>query len=128
MLRSLSAALKAIPEENAKNFNRGVWIYGDHRLKYADYFSCGTQACAIGLASTLPDWKKAGLEIKSVGNDRWMPVWSGDVNLSAGANLLEMSLSDFYRLFLEGENRTPVEEADMIEKIIKKYEVKCENT
>lgn len=82
----------------------------------------------IGLASTLPDWKKAGLEIESVGNDRWMPVWSGDVNLSAGANLLEMSLSDFYRLFLEGENRTPVEEADMIEKIIKKYEVKCENT
>ncbi|SRR5258706_6072013 len=124
LLKSLSKALKEVPEENYNNFYMRSWMVGKHKLKKRT-LSCGTTACAIGLASTLPDWKKAGLTMTigriDSGNTDWYPVFKGYYNDSdwfGGPKFLGIKESDFNYIFGGFYERTPKEEAKVIDDFI----------
>lgn len=60
LLESLRDALYKLPDD-CPGFDLEYWANG--KLPESPTLDCGTSACAIGLASTLPDWKEAGFRL-----------------------------------------------------------------
>ncbi len=61
-LLRLAAFLRTLPR---KRFNYNVWV--GHDWRGAADLSCGTTACALGWATTIPSLRRAGLQLVSRG-------------------------------------------------------------
>jgi len=48
--------------------------YAGHDWKGDPKMSCGTNRCAIGLASTLPRFRRIGLELRRTRDNSWMSI------------------------------------------------------
>jgi hypothetical protein len=70
-LLKLAAFLRTLP---AKRFNFGHWVGEDWRGD--DDLSCGTTACALGWATTIPAFRRLGLRMEREGCDH--PVCQGE--------------------------------------------------
>lgn len=69
-LTVLIAFMSKLPKAAAEHFDMGTWHehtgYHEHvkagePIKKNDLLSCGTSACALGWAATVPSFQKAGL-------------------------------------------------------------------
>lgn len=65
-LLELADTLDTIPR---KRFDFAVWVGDD--WQGAPDLSCGTTACALGWATTIPSLKRAGLRLKRDNGNRW---------------------------------------------------------
>lgn len=52
---------------------------------------CGTPACAIGWATTLPSFKRDGLKLRNVPGEMVMPVYSDDRGWTAVERFFEVN-------------------------------------
>ncbi len=82
---------------------------------YSDVFAsddwgvrkCGTTACAMGWATTIPEFKKAGLKRRPCGSSKVCMVKFGDRfgSFEACASFFEISEDDSYYLFDPGDSK-----------------------
>lgn len=74
-LMKLVKFMESLPKSAEKHFNMAAWFAhdGDHELKYGRRVTrtllkdCGTTACALGWAATIPYFKRLGLTVKHGG-------------------------------------------------------------
>lgn len=73
-IKKLIAFMEALPRAANKHFDMGAFLFhdGDHEheapKKPADLLhSCGTSACALGWAATMPYFQKLGLKFSKGG-------------------------------------------------------------
>lgn len=73
-LNTLIAFMEKLPKSANKHFYMGFWFNhgGDHDHKFGNVVTkeslrhCGTTACALGWAATIPSFRKAGLYVETV--------------------------------------------------------------
>lgn len=112
-LALLSARLRKRLPKNTK-FYMGYW------RKERD---CETVCCAIGLAASMPQFRKMGLKLE---NGAWFdfPVFDGEREFSAAARLFECEYETAIWLFAPESYKgprgdiTPTEVADRIDALI----------
>lgn len=74
-LKYLADELAKLPRSANKHFYMGKWFghEGDHKHKFGklikrrDLTTCGTTACAMGWAATMPRFQKLGVHVTSDG-------------------------------------------------------------
>lgn len=96
-LLKLAAFLERLPKER---FNFGVYVGQD--WKGAQDLSCGTVACAMGWAATMPAFRRLGLHIAFNEVKRPVPCLRGSYMASpaeAGQVLFGLAYWDFSVLF-----------------------------
>lgn len=70
-LTKLADYMDALPKEAKNHFDMANWLghEGDHNhgfgkfIAQEDPMTCGTTACALGFAATVPSFRKAGLRV-----------------------------------------------------------------
>lgn len=127
LLESLVEALRNLDDD--AGFDMDIWT--SKKLPESKDLHCGTSCCAIGLASTLPDWKEAGLELHERElfgySSVFEPVFQGAHNFDAVAALLGISKLETQALFdpdfySAPNDLEPWEVADRIECFIEESE------
>jgi hypothetical protein len=103
-LLKLAAFLEKLPR---KRFDYGKWARWDS-TDAADLSgapSCGTAACALGWATTMPAFRRLGLYMNSPGNIWAIPAVRGTkrYGIDAARRIFGISGSDAMRLFVAGE-------------------------
>ncbi len=104
-LLKLAEVLDNVPVEK---FDFGSW--GKFNSKGNFDLSCGSTACAIGWASTIPEFQELGLKICYANNSGvrvpayfrtalWRPLFQGRVDFDAVAELFDISPGDAWILF-----------------------------
>lgn len=132
-LLKLADFLEKLPKER---FDFSRWVGNNWGGK--SNLSCGTSACAIGWASTIPSFRKAGLVLKlnitnaSV-NYKFVPAMKDDnfptpdSSFRVGLEIFGLSKYDFDNLFVPGlscggrlaENATPKMVANHIKNFVR---------
>lgn len=90
-------------------FYFGSWVGGD--WKGAPDLSCGTTACALGWAASMPEFRRLGLRIRfddSIANEKWREheVVLGQLpGYHAAARLFGLTVSEATFLFIPRECR-----------------------
>jgi hypothetical protein len=83
-LLTLAKFLRTVPK---KRFNMGYWAAGKFcgKVNEAKHNQCGTAACAMGWACTIPAFRRAGLKLKEslYDDDFAMPVYKGKTEFDA---------------------------------------------
>lgn len=115
-LLKLADKLDTVPR---KQFDYSAWVGDD--WKGAPDLSCGTTACALGWATTIPSFRRLGLKL----NTDWNEVTMGEYrNFYAAALLFELSERDAMYLFAPGPSEvdaTPKQVAKKIRQFVKDY-------
>lgn len=130
-LRKLCDYMESLPKSANKHFS--MWGFYEHDgeghhhaipavPRVEDLHSCGTTACALGWAMTVPSLRKAGLEL-----DICPPYWEGDTPSYEVLNGEEVFGLDNYGAWdaLFGgdrKDRTPKAWAKRVRKLLKKWE------
>lgn len=78
-LTKLADFMEKLPRKSWEHFHMASWFdhTGNHdhgfgrSITQKDLHQCGTTACALGWAATLPAFKKQGLSMDRRGNIRW---------------------------------------------------------
>jgi hypothetical protein len=97
-LLKLAALLDRVPDEK---FDMGTWGTSGRLIKNAP--QCATKACALGWATAIPEFYKAGLELRAYAGARHANVYfNGRENVSAGAQFFDIEWSDADDLFMGG--------------------------
>lgn len=115
-LRSLELALRS---DNLKrrNFNLHTWAN-----KKPEKNLCSTQACAIGLATTIPSWQKDGFGLFIESGGYITPSYGGFYADNAIEKYLEISGPEVDYLFMPSSyretKRGPITVANRINKFI----------
>jgi hypothetical protein len=112
-LLKLAAFLRTLPR---RRFNYGHWV-GDDWAGAQD-LSCGTTACALGWAATMPTFRRLGLSLTPVGEPGLKGVAGGAFD--AAAQLFGLH-GEQYSLFApdyEEEDATPKQVARKIEQFV----------
>ena len=125
-LLKLAAFLRTLPRDR---FDYKRWVGADWKGKQD--LSCGTTACALGWAATIPAFRRLGLRLRKI------PGWdysNGEVvfgkgkdiprDLDAARALFGLNYDEAYLLFAPAEdgseaNATPKYVARKIEKLVK---------
>ena len=106
-LTRLADYLEELPR--TKRFNMGTW--GEHHGKHepAEMNYCGTEACALGHAAMMPEFKRAGLKLEWMHHTPWNGIgagwWEAEISFKsrmadrAGALFFGLSGSEAYDLF-----------------------------
>jgi hypothetical protein len=116
-LLKLADFLETVPR---KRFDFTKWVGLDWKGK-AD-LSCGTSACAIGWATTIPSFRKLGLKL-SLNDAGGTPVFNGDFGSDAVAHFFDISILDaeflFFPLYNDlGDKATPKQVAKHIREFV----------
>lgn len=136
-LLKLADFLDALPR---KNWNFGWWMNSNETKKNPKVGDCGTVGCALGWATTIPSFKRAGLKlIPGVNFNRLQPLfpaYSGLIAVEAASAFFDIPQSDARDIFIEGEQpdrglgpfvdniSTPKKFAKMLRKYVKDEEKK----
>lgn len=119
-LLKLAAVLKTVP---SKHFDMmACWVAGED-IESAQSFgakglgtpkTCGTTACAMGWACTVPEFKRAGLKMQG-----FEPHFKNACGFTAAEKFFDISENDAAFLFgAENEGITPKQEAARIIKFV----------
>jgi len=117
-----------VPEDR---FKMHYWVAPG--WKGSQTLSCGTSACALGWAATVPALRRAGLRLVRGDWDIWDNVplvgWrnprTGRVLKNpeeAAARVFGLDGAGFTELFADAEFMTPTEKADQIEAYVRRTE------
>lgn len=138
--RRLRVLVDRLREVHANSKLRKTWLFADWfyhpdlevgslpiETREAKEVPCGTQACAMGHACYVPEFRELGLQL----NNRGIPTmkYSGAFGAEAGAELFGISSSAAYRLFIRGPEKadgkrvTPLMVAKEIEEYIRVREI-----
>ena len=120
-LLKLADFLDTVPR---KRFNLGLWQQYGFKPKAES--ACGTVACAMGWACTIPSFKRAGL--KAHKDDRY-PIFENQEGFSAAAKFFDISFPQAERLFsssgygnrFNSDAVTPKKVAKAIRNFVKDY-------
>jgi hypothetical protein len=122
-LLALAAFLRTVPR---KRFDYGRWVGSD--WKGAQDLSCGTTACALGWAATMPQFRRLGLILRDgekfgdgfyVGLKSDPQAYSGEAAMQVfGLDDVEVDKIFFPRDVIE-ETATPKQVAKKIERYVK---------
>lgn len=123
-LTKLADYLASLPAKANKHFNMDAFFdhEGDHDIKSPQSaltkFDCGTSACALGWATTIPSFRKSGLKMDE----------HGDVQFEDSKHNCFMSASKFFNItkyeaeyLFDGKTRvkTPKQWAKLAKRFIK---------
>ncbi len=129
-LLKLAEFLEKVPR---KRFDYASWVGDDWGGKQD--LSCGTTACAMGWACTIPSFRKAGLKLKNSLLDGTslrtayytsnVPYFNGFEGFDAAALFFDIDLRDARYLFGE-PNHTPFKDTSevtpkQVAKLIRKF-------
>lgn len=78
-------------------FDMGCWMEVDS-FTSAPKQSCGTTACAFGLATLIPEFQAQGLNIQK-GSITFSPEFSGLTGFSAARLFFDLTMEETYLLF-----------------------------
>jgi hypothetical protein len=108
-------------------FDMGSWVGEDWKGDLT--LSCGTSACALGWATTIPSFRRLGLYLKRTGPDAWWP--GGNIALrdprtgrttcdgeKVAAKVFGLDRYEVWDLFM-GEQMTPRKKSQQIRKLVK---------
>ena len=132
-LRILIAYMRKLPAKAADHFDMSTWFTGNLKRMNKngfiqdkkDVMACGTSACALGWAATVPLFQKQGLQVYAVRNDFELSgkKTGGLDNTVRGKAFFDLTDNQFSELFGINENlSTPEEWADHAEDFIHNYE------
>lgn len=96
---------------------------------HSRYFNeCGAPACALGYATTIPSFRKAGFrrEPKIRGRTYYYATLEGSRNPLIASAFFRISVREASVLFWGTHPRTPKQEAKLIRNVIKKYQKKLD--
>ena len=111
-LTKLIEYMESLPREAHEHFNMGMWFYhdgvdhdhnisGDITRKHLN--KCGTVACALGWAATVPEFRRAGLVMtSSLGTPELRDMttgMSGPWGAAAAAEFFDIGLEQAIYLF-----------------------------
>ncbi len=117
--------MEKLPRESARHFNMASFLEhsGDHAhpvgdvLTLRDVHSCGTTACALGYAATMPYFRKLGLKF----DPKWNEVKHSHEVFDTEAE--GMDFSAWSELFGEyNDDRTPKQWAKRVRKLVRQWE------
>jgi hypothetical protein len=121
-LLKLADYLETVPR---KRFNMDHWASAKFCGKPKEpEHECGTSACALGWACTIPSFKRAGLKFIECGSNFWthidlVPDFEGSTGYGAAASLFGIRYSQAEWLFSpESPARTPKQVAKRIRKFV----------
>jgi hypothetical protein len=124
-LLKLAAFLRTLPR---KRFNYKHWVGNDWKGE-PDLMSCGTAACALGWATTIPLFRKEGLRLRAYSNGGGAPMLldkEGEEtsHYDAGARVFGITNEESHYLFSDnsgiGWDATPKQVAKKIENFVAK--------
>ena len=117
-LTKLANYMQALPKSADKHFDMNAWFWHndkhDHGFKSGqpitrhDLTLCGTTACAMGWAATIPAFNQAGLKV-----DQW-----GSLSILPG-RFFDITDFEAHRLFFDFGIKTPKEWARRCHQFIK---------
>ena len=95
-------------------FNMDTWFDWD-------YEGCGTTACALGHACSIPSFRKAGLRMRSdpVDENYYYPDFNGMEGLEAASEFFDIDFEGACSLFYSRGPETPKQVAKRIRKFVK---------
>lgn len=113
-LLKLAAFLKRVPK---RKFKMDWWAYS--RRPMADKPVCATKACALGWATAIPEFNRAGLELRAyVGNDSAMVCFGDETGFEAGSKFFDLTEDQAGYLFGRGSD-DPKKKAAEIERLVR---------
>lgn len=119
-LLKLASFLRELPRNR---FNYSRWVDANWQGK-AD-LSCGTSACALGWATTMPTFRRLGLRLKQYSGGGYVLMKKGDGetigSIPAASEVFGITWDQATHLFIpaEGEERaTPKQVAKKIERFV----------
>jgi len=129
-LKLLAALLRHLP---VKRFYLGTWAdphFADEeeRSVFGEEYPCDTSACALGWATTIPQFRKAGLKFTGlIENDSKIIEFAGEEGFHAAAAFFEITVSQARIIFHpccynDGNLTKPQVVAKCIEEIIQEEE------
>lgn len=124
-LTTLIRFMSSLPRSANRHFDMESWFShsGDHEIKGAItqriMRDCGTTACALGWACTIPSFRKAGLHLE-VGFRA--PMYGGVIGLSSATRFFEITGLQSLDLF-DGtiEDKTPKQWAKRARGLLKQW-------
>ena len=128
-LTKLVKFMASLPKSAEAHFNMGSWFnhdgcdhdhgLGDGReVTRRDMNLCGTSACALGWAATIPSFRKAGLSMDS---SIAVPYFQG-YGLTAAANFFDIGMVQAHALFSGTKSdRTPKQWAKRARKLLRQW-------
>lgn len=119
-LLKLAALLRSLPR---KRFDYSKWVGED--WKGAQNLSCGTTACALGWATTIPSLRRVGLRMQqdSMGGYVVLDGINSSDSWEAGAKVFSLSMEESEYLFTldsDEDKSTPKQAARKIENFVKR--------
>lgn len=118
-LLKLADFLEKLPR---KRFDYGTWVGEDWAGKQD--LSCGTTACAVGWACTIPAFRRAGLKLAKTSFETGTPTFGEVTSFKAAAEFFELNMRDVDHLFnpiashIDEFNATPKYVAKKIRKFV----------
>ena len=83
-----------------RKFNLGVWARLNRALKLGmEEENCSSVGCAVGWATTIPQFQALGLTIIERGDGQWIPVFEGRVVYDAVAEFFNLPKEHTWNLF-----------------------------
>jgi hypothetical protein len=126
-LLKLAEFLRTVPR---KKFDYRSWVGADWEGKQD--LSCGTTACALGWAATMPSFRRLGMRLKTIESSMATTTYHGYVGLKdsnttdslwVAEQVFGLSYEDASRLFTPSEDEeeaTPKQVAKKIEQFVAK--------
>ena len=113
-LLKLAKLLDHVPPEK---FDMNTW--GSMRQALGTTPRCATKACALGWATAIPEFHKAGLRLMADPGDKYATVFfGGESDADAGMEFFDLSLEEAEYLFFVGAE-TPHEKAKEIRALVR---------
>ena len=130
-LRKLISFMEKLPPEKAEHFNMRGWVRHDdtthkHKAKYVTQRllnTCGTTACALGWATVIPEFQRAGLRM-SPNLDFYVGKSGSILPLDASEQFFGLTNNQHSALFeswVPGEEENPKAWAAKARRLLKEW-------
>lgn len=115
-LLKLAAHLDRVPPEK---FDMGIFGEAGRAARHRNEVRCATKACALGWATSIPEFAKAGLELRAYASSTDADVYyRGESNLIAAEMFFDLEEREAEQLFIRGSN-DPIDKAADIRRFVR---------
>lgn len=116
----------------ANHFNLDDWANKELGELTSKKVSCGTEACAVGWACTIPSFRKAGLKLVGITDELIQPIFKHSNGMTAAADFFGMTYEEANELFhpdgYEHDWDRPVTPKEVANKIVNFVKAKSETS
>lgn len=125
-LNKLVRYMEELPREARKHFSMGHWFWDREyrvpphtKITRRDLEPCGTSACALGWATVIPEFHRAGLQMTG---EHWVPRFRRRRGHHAAMAFFNLTEEQSRALFSPGNrDRTPKAWAKRAKKLIARW-------